>query len=606
MIGALTAHGAILLAWALAALALLGVGRVLQRLWGIPANAPRATSQAFWLGYGGSVAVLQLWHLALPVDSRAAALLAAIALAGWWRPPAVARLAPTTLLTLVLVVAWVANRALGPTALFDTGMYHQPSVAWANAWPAVPGLGNLHGRLAFNSGALLFDAVLDLGPLDGRSLHVANGLLVSALLVEACVAARSLKAGSRAPIDVFTIAIFPAVVHAVVRQDVRSLSTDAAVAALVLVTIRALVDLLAPPAGERRTAGHIAAVVFLASTAVTVKLSAAVIGASAALVGVWLAWRSGEESPRGFIARSLPAALLVGGWLAHGIVLSGYPLYPATVLGLDVDWRVPLEQARAEAAWVTMSARNLNSNVIYPGMSWLQPWVRGVVVRGDPFVQFTLPVLLVAGLVLAGLRAVPQARWRAAWIPLGAGAAFWVVAAPHTRMAQGIFWSILAVSVIAWVHERPGRLRWVPRAAFGIALALLAKQAGGAALRATDAPFLAAADALLTRPQDGTWMAPLPLPTVRSITLADGLVVAVPRDDNSCWTLLPCTPHPSVGLARRRPELTPDASLRWGFRHTTSTWSPERWPNPWTPFLSWWRCRRAPGATACPVPAPGA
>ncbi|MBL8982660.1 MAG: hypothetical protein JNL26_10785, partial [Gemmatimonadetes bacterium] len=474
MIGALAAHGTILLAWALAALVLVGVGRVLQRLWGIPANAPRATSHAFWLGYGGSVAVLQLWHLALPVDSRAAMLLAAIALAGWWRPPALARLTPTTLLALALVVAWVANRALGPTALFDTGMYHQPSVAWANAWPAVPGLGNLHGRLAFNSSALLFDAVLDLGPLDGQSLHVANGLLVSALLVEALVAARSLKAGSSAPIDVFTLAIFPAVVHAVVRQDVRSLSTDAAVAALVLVTMRALVDLLAPPAGERRTAGHAAAVVFLASAAVTVKLSAAVIGATAALVAVWMAWKSAEESPRGFITRSLPAALLVGGWLAHGIVLSGYPLYPATVLGLDVDWRVPLEQARAEAAWVTMSARNLNSNVIYPGMSWLMPWVRGVVVRGDPFAQFTLPVLLVAALVVAGLRPVPRARWRAAWLPLGAGAAFWVVAAPHTRMAQGIFWGILAVCVVTWVHERPDRLRWVPRAALAIALALLA------------------------------------------------------------------------------------------------------------------------------------
>ncbi|QIL77220.1 hypothetical protein G7064_16215 [Hymenobacter sp. HDW8] len=36
-------------------------------------------------------------------------------------------------------------------ANFDSGLYHFQTLKWLNEYPTVPGLGNLHGRLAFNS-----------------------------------------------------------------------------------------------------------------------------------------------------------------------------------------------------------------------------------------------------------------------------------------------------------------------------------------------------------------------------------------------------------------------------------------------------------------------
>ena len=592
------AHALVLGTWVIAAAVAMGLGCGMLRVFSISRSGWRQQATAFWLGYVAAIGVLQLWHLAWPIDARAVGLLAALSLLGWWgERPSVGGRRAEWLLALGLC-AWVANRALGPTALFDTGMYHQPAVAWANAWPVVPGLANLHGRLGFNSGALLIDAALDLGPLDGLSLHVANGLLVSVLLVEGVCAARALRGGSTAAYDAFTVAIAPAVVHAVVRQDVRSLSTDAAVALLLLVTIRALVSML--ESREHRL-GDLAVVTLLAAGALVVKLSAAVLAAGLVLVALAAGRHALRERPLRAAWLALPALLLVVGWLVRGVVLSGYPFYPATVAAVDVDWRVPLEQARAEAAWVTMSARNLNTNVIYAGWSWVAPWLRGVVVRGDPFAQLALPMLLLATLLAIAPRgALRSTPWRSTWLALGAGAVFWLAAAPHTRMAQGLAWGALGTMVATLAFVRPTIRNYLVPGATALALMLLAKQAVGAAFQASDARMTAAVDALVSRPQAGRWPAPLPTPSLRATTTVDGLVLSVPTSDNSCWTVLACTPHPSATLQRRRPGPTPDASLRWGFQQPAGRWEPERWPNPWTPFLAWWRCREA-GREDCPI-----
>ncbi len=44
--------------------------------------------------------------------------------------------------------------------------------------------------------------------------------------------------------------------------------------------------------------------------------------------------------------------LLMCGFLARGVVLSGYPLYPSSAFGLDVDWRVPLAQVEADRVFI--------------------------------------------------------------------------------------------------------------------------------------------------------------------------------------------------------------------------------------------------------------
>lgn len=121
---------------------------------------------AFWTGWAAIVALLQIWHLAFPVSRAALALvlllgatgllLEARSLAGLARTGA--HRAPALVVLLIPALLWMANRSAGPAQFFDLGLSYLQAVQWNSSYPIVPGLGNLHGRLAFNSAYLLYGA----------------------------------------------------------------------------------------------------------------------------------------------------------------------------------------------------------------------------------------------------------------------------------------------------------------------------------------------------------------------------------------------------------------------------------------------------------------
>jgi hypothetical protein len=613
-----TAHTAVIGLWAGAFLLLTGSGSLLYAASGRRLDSWRDISTAFWVGLAVATLVLQLWHFVAPVNGAALLVLAVLSAAGWIsgasrpvqlvhrRPP----LSRGAIAVIVVVAIWVANRALGPTGLYDTGMYHQQVLNWSTAHPLVPGLGNLHGRLAFNSSALLLGSLFDVGLLHQMAIHTFNSLLVVMLVIEGLVSLTVLRSGDVRAFHLFSVAILPTVIHGVVRQDVRSLSTDATVAAVLFAATRLLFDAFAHRSPDRRTRAFSASMIItLFATAACMKLSAAVFGVLASLVALTLLRREGSDAAlRSALVAVLlaPAFLLAMTWMARGVVLSGHPFYPSAILAFSVDWRVPAEQAAAESAWITMSARNLNSNVTYAGYSWIVPYVRGVMVRGDLFVQFTLPILIVGtiGAVGLGRRAIRPALWRPGWniiwIPFLGAALFWMVTAPHPRLGSAFAWGAAAI-VAAWssakLSDSLGRPR---RTMLGTAAPLLAglllvKQAVGAAWRDRSAsPWTVAAEALLTLPHNGEWMAVLPDASVARYHTKSGLQLVVPTDDNRCFDApLPCTPHPTPYLAAR------GSSRADGFRTDGSDWAPERWPNPFTSFLTFWRCsREGPGTRA--------
>ena len=60
----------------------------------------------------------------------------------------------------------------------DTGLYHAQTIRWIETFPAVPGLGNLHSRLAYNSSWLTLNALFSFAFLGGQSYHPLPGLIV--------------------------------------------------------------------------------------------------------------------------------------------------------------------------------------------------------------------------------------------------------------------------------------------------------------------------------------------------------------------------------------------------------------------------------------------
>lgn len=84
-------------------------------------------------------------------------------------------------LIVLIMVIWTAQDPMH----YDTGLYHAQAIHWIEDYGVVPGLGNLHNRLAYNSAFMPFQALYSLKWHFGRSLHSLNGFLCCFFLIYA-------------------------------------------------------------------------------------------------------------------------------------------------------------------------------------------------------------------------------------------------------------------------------------------------------------------------------------------------------------------------------------------------------------------------------------
>ena len=193
--------------------------------------------------------------------------------------------------------------------------------------------------------------------------------------------------------------------------------------------------------------------------------------AVALATGAWLC-RRGAWRP--VVLGAVAGALILGAWTGRGIILSGYPLYPSTVGGLEVDWRVPEEVAHYDAAIIRSWPRmpGVPPEEVLASWDWLGPWARGLLERDRWLVLIPGLLAVVAGVGCIGsgpVGCICCSHW-AAWlyllVPIGAGV-FWFWTAPHPRYVGAIFWSAAAGAITLGVLGRGCRGLW-PRCAVAL------------------------------------------------------------------------------------------------------------------------------------------
>lgn len=618
----------IVVTWAVLFLGISGVGLAFRRVLGGSAWGIGELFAAFWQGLVLALLYLQLWHLLLPIDWRAGAVLLGAGSAGWmWVRPPVGELLPrpTGALRLALLglagllTLWAADRALAAPSAYDTGLYHLAAVSWAKAFAIVPGLANLHGRLGFNGSSLLFAAMLDAGPWSGQSSHLANGLLLLAFLLESVWQVGRLTDGSGAIQPALFRALLLGVGLVLLSNPYfsASLTTDVPAALLLLVALERGYRFLLPPHHGRPAppddVGEFVLLTSAATAAACVKLSAAGVAGLLWLVAatVWLMRRdAGVVATRRGVrwALALSVALALS-WSIRSAVLSGYPAYPSAVAPLPVDWKVPAEQVDAERDWIRQFARvhfinhRLDGDGVWrpAGWAWVPSWIRGT--RGDEMgiVHVVLPLSLTGLGVLIWLA---RRGWRQApapWlllVPLLGGVVFWFVTAPRPDFGLCIFWPLAALCGAEAGHAAAPAGGRATLAVVALLCAILVTGVGlfqrvGAVLATTGNTRLGPAlrRVLVVPASAGRFgLQPVPVVSTDSFVTTSGLRLLVPRDDGRCWIAdLPCTPHPAANLRLRRP-----GDLRGGFA-VAGSWEAERWPNIWGDFLWQWRANRVQG-----------
>jgi len=475
---------ALLLTFALlatVAAACVGSGRALRRAVGLRPPAPSAAAPDapfldLWLGWAVLLGALQFVHLFAPLRAWSVVPLLALGLVAFFalRPPAAppppasprARLSASVAAGLWLLAAlWIASRAMQTPLEFDAGLYHFQSIRWHNETRLTPGLGNLHGRLAFNSAFYSWVAALNFPPLFGHGRALANTFLLLAVLAQALhrlhrAAAPFPAVSAAAPSDpalapparplapLAALLALPVVAWlAVSTLGLASPSADLAACAVQVALFLLLAEGLdAWRAGHRDQDTRFAGLALLGGAALALKLSNA--GFVLGLAALGAAYLAATRPLRAPARAALALACALGGiWIARGYLLSGHPAYPSPLGALPFDWTVPAEQARYDANAVYSWARQpwADMKEVLGNTRWLRPWFRRAAANTEGLVApLAVTVLaLAAALALRVVRprrpgAPPSAAPLTAllFVPLATGLLFWWFTAPDPRFAH--------------------------------------------------------------------------------------------------------------------------------------------------------------------------
>ncbi|WP_019946889.1 LIC_10190 family membrane protein [Hymenobacter aerophilus] len=477
--------------------------------------------------------------------------------AAWWTGAA---------LLALLLLALLLYQQLG-SGNPDAQLYYLQTLHWLQDYSVIPGLGNLHGRLAFNSHLFLATAVFSIPTPTGTyyPLPPYLGVLLAVAAVRGVV--RGMRgfgaAWAWAGLLLFCVHFY------VFRGWLASPAPDCAVI-IFLNFIFLLYSGFFGPYNVQGSAGRprLILLALLSGVAVTIKLSALPV-LLLPLHALWVAQRPAAAggAAAGLNHKIWPAALPLLGlatvvflpWLIRNLVLSGYPIYPLPGLpGLPVDWRMPPELVLDEQRIVTNVARSLpHANWHDPVETRFQQWVPRWWHYEAPGSPLLLAVKLIAiAPLIVWWRArrttvrLDQLGWLSAWLVAAVGGVFWFTLAPDYRFGAGF---LVVLAFWPWL-TLPPLPRWL-----GV---LLLAGAGAGLLNLLRDPIYA-----LRHPRPEAvaalfWPNLPPLPPTHPVRLPKGHVVHVANEKlGACGeTPLPCTHAIVPGLELR------GESLAEGFR----------------------------------------
>jgi len=546
----------------IAALMLAGWGTIVGRLLRLPL-AHTSLAMLMWLGFAAVLLLTQALHLFTPIDWRATLVLSTMGIAA--APRARFALAIRKLLSYAkgnplvaaLWVGWLVlccMRAMGVPNNFDSGLYHFQSIRWLNEEALAIGLGNLHWRLALNQSYFGFLALLNVAPYWGHG-YAAGGLFL-VLLSYASVweFLRNQRLAVR-----FLVGIVLVTTVTYYAGTLANPSPDTAVALIQVPIVLWLLRLLAMDraTGDEAAQSLATALTVLSVAVVSIKLSSLAFAGVSVLIAAVGSLRIDKLDVPMFTRLCVYVVLAVGVHIGTGYLLSGYPFFPATLLGnTALPWALPAGQLEYETKLIYSWARApgvLDPDTVLNSWSWLSAWfIRLPAVVWLPLVMGAA-FGLVNSLYLCGRNGGPRVVLLS-YLPLVAALAFWFVTAPDPRFLGTISGLFLSLSLFIFVQvictdralnriERGYSSRGVQLSVVALFVLCNLKLVGLGALSTTG------------------W-ATIPQPSLQENRSAQGVLIYTGAVDSQCWNAnLPCATAFDPKLHITETELIPNVPV---------------------------------------------
>lgn len=341
------------------------------------------------------------------------------------------------ILILVLFLLFAYGTASG-LEHYDTGLYHAQSIRWIEEYGIVPGLGNLHSRLAYNSAAFSLSALYSMVFLTGRSFHCCTGyfaFLLAVCCTDACCREREKKLLLSDLIRVMAVYYLLNIF-----DEMISPASDYFMVLTVFWLVIRWLELLERK--EKSTVPY-SLLCILGVYVCTIKFSGALI----VLLTIWPAVKLIQGKRVQEIIRYIACGLIVlVPFLIRNVILSGWLLYPFTAIDLfDLPFKIPKGVAEYDSREIQVYGRGY-SDVERFGESivkWFPDWVRNLDMINQVFLLAALAGLLILGmLVLWNIFRRKKEAYGVLFLTciLGCCFLFWLLSAPLIRYGCVFLW----------------------------------------------------------------------------------------------------------------------------------------------------------------------
>jgi hypothetical protein len=273
------------------------------------------------------------------------------------------------LLILIAIFTYCSKTLYIPLA-GDNMLYHFNTIKWINEYPIIPGLGNLHGRLAFNQIYFEIIALANFYPYWMHGTGTINFFFLTLTILTVLQISKTEVPNAQ----IFTIGFLWAALR---YSDSLPTSNSNYFIGLLQVSISALTLLVLYSRNEKFKLLYFI-FLWVCAFSVMAKFSSAVFASLSVLITLPTAY-SKLKKERLWLLYALVFSAAI--YLIHalrGYILSGYPLYPSTLGGVDsFEWSMPIREVIAEYQWVLSWSRapGLSPEQVLKNYDWINTWL---------------------------------------------------------------------------------------------------------------------------------------------------------------------------------------------------------------------------------------